>query len=91
MDTGDFGLSTNSSQDVKGDTVMLPLIPILAFLFLSTVVFSPAVILFAGYLFLKRRKDRNYGSQALKNDIVLIKEELREIKEQIADFVIRTY
>jgi hypothetical protein len=70
---------------------MLPLLPILACLFLSTVIFGPAVILFAGYLLLKRRKDRNYESQALKNDIVLIKEELREIKEQIADFVIRTY
>ena len=67
----------------------LGIIMLIARMFLSFIVIV-GVILFA--LFLKRRSPRrNSELQNMKDELELIRGEVGDIKEQIADIVIKTY
>lgn len=67
------------------------------FLFLLAVILGPLTILlvFATILFTslraKRQRASNQEFQILQNDIRQIKADIQDIKEQIADFIIKTY
>jgi len=64
-------------------------IAILVFLFITAIVLGPLFIIF-GYLHLRRRAISKRELQTLRDDIAQIKAEIGEVKEQIADFIIRT-
>ena len=67
------------------------------FLFLLAVILGPLTILlvFATILFTSlRAKHRRAGTQELQilqNDISQIRADIQDIKEQFADFIIKTY
>jgi uncharacterized membrane-anchored protein YhcB (DUF1043 family) len=54
------------------------------------VVLGPLVVIF-GYLLLRRRNVNKRELQNLRNDISQIKAEIGEIREQLADFIIKTH
>jgi len=54
------------------------------------VVLGPLVVIF-GYLHLRRRSINKRELQNLHNDISQIKAEIGEIREQLADFIIKTH
>ena len=60
------------------------------FFFITAIVLGPLVIIF-GYLYIRRRNINKRELQALRDDIAQIKAEIGEIREQIADFIIRTH
>jgi len=60
------------------------------FFFLAAIVLGPLIIIF-GYLHFRRRAISKRELQALRNDIAQIKAEIGEIREQIADFIIKTH
>ena len=60
------------------------------FLFVTAIVLGPLVIIF-GYLYSRRRGINKRELQALRNDMAQMRADIQEIKEQIADFIIRTH
>ena len=58
--------------------------------FVTLIVLGPIVIGVA-YSLLERRAISKKELQALRNDIARIRVDIEEIKEQIADFIIKTY
>ena len=60
------------------------------FFFIAAIVLGPLFIIF-GYLHLRRRSINKRELQNLYNDISQIKAELGEIREQLADFIIKTH
>jgi len=67
----------------------MPII-LLIFLFIAAIVLGPLVIIF-GYLYSRRRGINKRELQALRNDMAQMRADIQEIKEQIADFIIRTH
>ena len=64
-------------------------IVLVVFLFIAAIVLGPLVIIF-GYLYSRRRGINKRELQALRNDMAQMRADIQEIKEQIADFIIRT-
>jgi hypothetical protein len=60
------------------------------FFFITAIVLGPLVIIF-GYLYSRRRGINKRELQALRNDMAQMRADIQEIKEQIADFIIRTH
>jgi hypothetical protein len=67
----------------------MPII-LLIFLFIAVIALGPLVIIF-GYLYSRRRGINRRELQALRNDMAQMKADIQEIKEHIADFIIRTH
>lgn len=65
-------------------------IVLVVFFFITAIVLGPLVIIF-GYLHFRRRGINKRELQALRNDIAHMRADIEEIKEQIADFIIRTH
>jgi hypothetical protein len=67
-------------------------IPVAAFVLsiIFMVVLGPLVVIF-GYLLLRRRNINKRELQNLQNDISQIKAEIGDLREQIADFIIKTH
>jgi uncharacterized membrane-anchored protein YhcB (DUF1043 family) len=63
---------------------------IAVFFFVAAIVLGPLFIIF-GFLHLRRRSINKRELQNLRNDISQIKAEIEEIREQIADFIIKTH
>jgi uncharacterized membrane protein (DUF106 family) len=59
-------------------------------LFVSVIILGPIVI-GVMYSLSKRRAVNKQELQALRNDIARIRVDIGEIKEQIADFIIKTH
>ena len=55
-----------------------------------SITLGPLVIIF-GYLYFRRRGINKRELQSLRNDIAQIRDEIMEIKEQIADYIIKTH
>ena len=64
-------------------------IVIVVFLFIAAITLGPLIIIF-GYLHFRRRAVNKRELEALRNDIAQIRMEIEEIKEQVADFIIKT-
>jgi len=62
----------------------------LVFLFITAIVLGPLAIIF-GYLYSRRRGINKRELQALRDDIAQMRADIGEIKEQIADFIIKTH
>lgn len=60
------------------------------FLFITAIVLGPLVIIF-GYLLVRRRSINKRELQELRDDIARIRGDIEEIKEHIADFIIKTH
>ncbi len=60
------------------------------FFFITAIVLGPLLIIF-GFLHLRRRSINKRELQGLHNDITQIKAEIGEIREQLADFIIKTH
>ena len=58
---------------------------------ITSMFFLPALIISALCPLLKRRTPGNRELQGLQGDLEVIRAEVREIKDQIADFVVGTY
>lgn len=59
------------------------------FIFIVAVVLGPLVIIFT-FLHFRRRAINKQGLQSIQSDIAGIRTDIEDIKEQIADFIIRT-
>ena len=59
------------------------------FLFIATIVLGPLFIIF-GFIHLRRRAINKRELQDIRGQISAIKADIEDIKEQIADFIIRT-
>ena len=55
-----------------------------------SITLGPLLIIF-GYLYLRRRGVNKRELRSLQNDIAHIRAEIREMREQIADFIIKTH
>ena len=62
----------------------------MVFLFIAAIVLGPLVVIF-GYLYSRRRGINKRQLQALRDDMAQMRADIQEIKEQIADFIIRTH
>ena len=60
------------------------------FLSMVTMVLGPLVIIF-GYLHIRRRSINKRELQELRDDMARIRGDIEDIKEQIADFIIKTH
>jgi hypothetical protein len=60
-------------------------------LFISVIILGPIVVIGVMYSLSKRRAVNKQELQALRNDIARIRVDIGEIKEQIADFIIKTH
>jgi len=60
------------------------------FFFITAIVLGPLFIIF-GFLHLRRRSINKRELQNLHNDISQIRAEIGEIREQLADFIIKTH
>lgn len=59
------------------------------FIFIVAVVLGPLVIIFT-FLHFRRRAINKQELQSIQSDIAGIRTDIEDIKEQIADFIIRT-
>lgn len=59
------------------------------FVFIVAVVLGPLVIIFT-FLHFRRRAINKQELQSIQSDIAGIRTDIEDIKEQIADFIIRT-
>lgn len=62
---------------------------IVVLFFITAIALGPLFIIF-GYLHLRRRSINKRELQELRNAISQIKSDIEDIKEQIADFIIKT-
>ena len=62
---------------------------ILIFTFVTAIVLGPLIIIF-GYLAWRRRTVNKKELQDIRNEIVRLRADIMDIKEQIADFIIKT-
>jgi hypothetical protein len=65
-------------------------IVLVIFFFVTAIVLGPLVIIF-GYLYSRRRGINKRELQSFRNDIAQMRADIEEIKEQIADFIIKTH
>jgi len=61
----------------------------LIFLFVAVIVLGPLMIIFL-FVHLRRRAVNKHELQALWDEIAAMKAEIDDLKEQLADFIIRT-
>ncbi|MBD3184944.1 hypothetical protein GF312_21860 [Candidatus Poribacteria bacterium] len=61
----------------------------MVFLFIAAIVLGPLLIIF-GYLHLRRRSINKHELQVIREDIRNIYAEIEDMKEQLADFIIKT-
>ena len=59
------------------------------FFFITAIVLGPLVIIFT-FLHLRRRAVNKREVQALRDEISQLRADIEDMKEQIADFIIRT-
>ena len=59
------------------------------FFFITAIVLGPLVIIFT-FLHLRRRAINKREVQALRTEISQLRADIEDMKEQIADFIIRT-
>jgi len=62
---------------------------VLVFLFVATIVLGPLIIIFA-FVHFRRRAINKQELQNIQSQIAGIRTDIEDIKEQIADFIIRT-
>ncbi len=62
---------------------------LMVFLFVAAIVLGPLLIIF-GYLFFRRRAVNKRELQAIRNELARMRIEMEDIKEQIADFIIKS-
>ena len=60
------------------------------FFFITAIVLGPLFIIF-GYLHLRRRNINKRELEQLHREISVIRSDLDDIKEQLADFIIKTH
>ena len=61
----------------------------MVFTFVTAIVLGPLVIIFT-FLHLRRRAVNKREVQALRDEISQLRADIEDMKEQIADFIIRT-
>jgi len=62
---------------------------VLVFLFVATIVLGPLIIIFT-FVHFRRRAINKQELQNIQSQIAGIRTDIEDIKEQIADFIIRT-
>ena len=62
---------------------------VLVFLFVAAIVLGPLIIIFT-FVHFRRRTINKQELQAIHSQISAIRVDIEDIKEQIADFIIRT-
>ncbi len=62
---------------------------VLVFAFIVSIVLGPLVIIFS-YLAWRRRTVNKRELQDIRNEIARVRADIMDIKEQIADFIIKT-
>ena len=62
---------------------------VVVFLFISAIVLGPLIIIFT-FIHFRRRAINKQELQVLQSQISEIRVDIEDIKEQIADFIIRT-
>jgi cell division protein FtsL len=65
-------------------------VTLLVVLFFVAAITLGLLLIIFGYLHLRRRSFNNRELQELRNAIMEIKSDIEDIKEQIADFIIKT-
>jgi len=60
------------------------------FFFIAAIVLGPLIIIF-GYLLFRNRTVSKRELRALKDELSFIRRDIEDIKEQIADFIIKTH
>jgi len=64
-------------------------IVVIVFSFITLITLGPLFIIF-GYLALRRRSINKRELQNIHNEIAMLRADIMDIKEQIADFIIKT-
>jgi uncharacterized membrane protein (DUF106 family) len=59
------------------------------FFFITVITLGPLLIIF-GYLHLRRRNIDKTELREIRNEMARMKADIEELKEQLADFIIRT-
>jgi len=62
---------------------------VVVFLFITAIVLGPLIIIFA-FIHFRRRAINKQELQVIQSQISEIKVDIEDIKEQIADFIIKT-